>query len=127
MWHGFPSHEVRYDAPIDDTPSIQAIAQATLSLGNEERCDFARSGLSFVGSASADVHVAPCPSTSAKADPTKLLMSARYGRRSRRNASSRAGCPCHIRRRGGAALRASGGALAEVVAAMDAVAPATPK
>jgi hypothetical protein len=49
MWHGFPSHEVRYAAPIDGNPSIQAIAQATLSLGNEERCDFARSGLFFVG------------------------------------------------------------------------------
>jgi len=28
MWHGRLAHEVRYSAPIDGTPSIQAIAQA---------------------------------------------------------------------------------------------------
>src|SRR6476469_2577106 len=34
---------------------------------------------------------------------------------------------CHVKRRRGSALRASGGALAQVVAASDAVASATPK
>ena len=42
-WHGLAAHEVPYSAPIDGIPSIQAIAQATLS-PKTNSCAFAYIG-----------------------------------------------------------------------------------
>ena len=46
-WHGVLAREVLYSAPIDGTPSIQAIAQTTLSFGNTKNASLLRVSVEY--------------------------------------------------------------------------------